>query len=91
MQLGEAFTNCIYGYQTERRVRDRSRQQRLPGAKRDRAYLDKQLIEQPMVMEIARELTAPDDPDILPVCRGDHLFVHRSDIAAHEPDIGAVH
>jgi len=91
MQLGKALADCSYRYQTERRISDRSRQQRLTGAKRNRTYLDKQLIEQPVVMECAREFPAPDNPDILPVCRGGHLSVNRSDIAAHESDIGAGH
>ena len=91
MQLGEAFANRSYRHQTERRISDHSRQQRLPGGKRYRTNLDKQLIEQPMVMETAREFPAPDNPDILPVCRSDHLSVNRSDIAAYELDIGAGH
>jgi hypothetical protein len=44
-----------------------------------------------MVIETACEFPAPDYPDILPVCRSDHLSVNRSDLAAYEPDIGAGH
>ncbi len=43
-----------------------------------------------MVVELAGQLPAADDPDVLPLRRRRHLAVHGAHVAAHEADVGAV-
>src|SRR5690606_9739811 len=78
-----------HGPQPEGRIDDGPGQQRLPGPERDGAHLDEQLVEQAVVVKLAREVAAPDDPDVLAPGRREHLAVNGPHVAPDEPDVRA--
>ena len=62
------------------------RQERPAGAEGHRRDVGDDLVEQPGVGELAGEVAAADDPDVLAAGRRDHLLVDRAHVVAHEGD-----
>jgi hypothetical protein len=74
----------------EREVRreQTSRQQRCAGSKRHGGDTQLDLVEEPAVGQLTREISASDDPDVPVAGDLDHLGVHRPRFPLHEPQVG---
>src|SRR5262245_53626094 len=87
MQLCEPCPHRLRGYQSQRRVDDRTRQEWFSRAKGDRTYLHEDFVKQAAIVKLACELAATDDPDVLPTGRRRHFLVDWPHIAADEADV----
>jgi hypothetical protein len=73
----------------ERGRRDPPRQERGAAAQRDRRDGHDQLVDEAVVAELADEVAAADQPDVLPRGLGHHPLVDGADVPAYEADVGA--
>lgn len=88
-ELRERIADAPCRYKPQRRLGDHARQEGGAGAQGDGGDGDDQFIEQAVIVELADQFSAADEPDILPTRGGNHLRVHRADIPANEADVRA--
>lgn len=89
MQLREPCPHRLYGYQTQWRADDRTRQQRFSSAKCDGTNLHEHFVKQTAIVELACELAATDDPDVLSARRQSHFRVDWRDVTARKTNVHA--
>src|SRR6185437_9654489 len=65
---------------------DPPRQQRRTGAQGDRRDRDEHLVQEPGIGELARQVSATDDPDVAAGGGPHHLLVHRCHVISRELD-----
>src|SRR6185436_6901921 len=89
MELREPRPHRVHGYQTQRRADDRTRQQRFPGTKSDGTHLHEDFVKQAAVVELACELAATDNPNVLSIGRRHHFLVNWTDVSTNEANVHA--